>query len=119
MFLAARRIVPFVLHQVVRLRNREILFLLVVLLCLGTAWITYSLGLSLALGAFLAGLIISESEYSHDIVTNIIPFRDYFSSIFFISIGMLLQTRYLASHWESGPSHDRGPHRHPRPSWSS
>ncbi len=97
-FLAARRIVPFVLHQVVRLQNREILFLLVVLLCLGTAWVTYSLGLSLALGAFLAGLIISESEYSHDIVTNIIPFRDYFSSIFFISIGMLLQTAYLASH---------------------
>ena len=99
-FLAARRIVPFLLHQVVRLRNREILFLLVVLLCLGTAWITYTLGLSLALGAFLAGLIISESEYSHDIVTKIIPFRDYFSSIFFISIGMLLQTGYLASHWE-------------------
>jgi CPA2 family monovalent cation:H+ antiporter-2 len=99
-FLAARRIVPFLLHQVVRLRNREILFLLVVLLCLGTAWITYTLGLSLALGAFLAGLIISESEYSHDIVTNIIPFRDYFSSIFFISIGMLLQTGYLAAHWK-------------------
>ncbi len=98
-FLAARRIVPFLLHQVIRLRNREIFFLLVVLLCMGTAWITYSLGLSLALGAFLAGLIISESEYSHHIVANIMPFRDYFASIFFISIGMLLQTGYFASHW--------------------
>lgn len=98
-FLAARKIVPYVLHQVVRLKNREILFLLVVLLCLGTAWITYTLGLSLALGAFLAGLIISESEYSHDIVTNILPFRDYFASIFFISIGMLLQINYFAAHW--------------------
>lgn len=98
-FLAARRIVPYLLHQVVRLRNREILFLLVVLLCLGTAWITYSLGLSLALGAFLAGLIISESEYSHHITSNVLPFRDYFSSIFFISIGMLLQTGYFASNW--------------------
>jgi CPA2 family monovalent cation:H+ antiporter-2 len=98
-FLAARKIVPYLLHQVIRLKNQEILFLLVVLLCLGTAWITYSLGLSLALGAFLAGLIISESEYSHHIVSNITPFRDYFASIFFISIGMLLQTEYFASHW--------------------
>jgi CPA2 family monovalent cation:H+ antiporter-2 len=97
-FLAARRIVPYLLHQVIRLKNREIFFLLVVLLCMGTAWITYSLGLSLALGAFLAGLIISESEYSHHIVSDILPFRDYFSSIFFISIGMLLQTGYFAVH---------------------
>ncbi len=98
-FLAARRIVPYLLHQVIRLKNREIFFLLIVLLCMGTAWITYSLGLSLALGAFLAGLIISESEYSHHIVASIMPFRDYFASIFFISIGMLLQTGYFASHW--------------------
>lgn len=98
-FVAARRIVPFLLYQVIRLRNREIFFLLVVLLCLGTAWITYSLGLSLALGAFLSGLIISESEYSHHIVQNVMPFRDYFASIFFISIGMLLQTAYFAEHW--------------------
>jgi CPA2 family monovalent cation:H+ antiporter-2 len=97
-FLAARRIVPYLLHQVIRLKNREIFFLLVVLLCMGTAWITYSFGLSLALGAFLAGLIISESEYSHHIVSDILPFRDYFASIFFISIGMLLQTGYFASH---------------------
>lgn len=98
-FLAARRIVPFLLHQVIRLRNREIFFLLVVLLCLGTAWVTYSLGLSLALGAFLSGLIISESEYSHHIVQNVMPFRDYFASVFFISIGMLLQTAFFAEHW--------------------
>ena len=97
-FLAARRIVPYLLHQVIRLKNREIFFLLIVLLCMGTAWITYRLGLSLALGAFLAGLIISESEYSHRIVSDILPFRDYFASIFFISIGMLLQTGYFASH---------------------
>ncbi len=98
-FLAARQVVPLLLHQVVRLRNREMLFLLVVLLCLGTAWITFSLGLSLALGAFLAGLIISESEYSHHIVADILPFRDYFASIFFISIGMLLKTDYFIMHW--------------------
>jgi CPA2 family monovalent cation:H+ antiporter-2 len=98
-FFAARKIVPFLLHQVIRLRNREMFFLLVVLLCLGTAWITFSLGLSLALGAFLAGLIIAESEYSHHIVADILPFRDYFASIFFISIGMLLKTDYFLLHW--------------------
>ncbi len=98
-YFAARQVVPFLLHQVIRLRNREMFFLLVVLLCLGTAWVTYSLGLSLALGAFLAGIIISESEYSHHIVAEITPFRDYFSSIFFISIGMLLHTAYFRAHW--------------------
>jgi monovalent cation:H+ antiporter-2, CPA2 family len=98
-FLAARQIVPFLLHHVIRLRNREMFFLLVVLLCLGTAWITFSLGLSLALGAFLAGLIIAESEYSHQIVADILPFRDYFASIFFISVGMLLRTDYFLMHW--------------------
>lgn len=98
-YVAARRAVPFLLHQVILLRNREMFFLLVVLLCLGTAWVTYRLGLSLALGAFLAGLIISESEYSHHIVAEITPFRDYFASIFFISIGMLLHTAYFRAHW--------------------
>ncbi len=98
-YFAARRVVPFLLHQVIRLKNREMFFLLVVLLCLGAAWVSYSLGLSLALGAFLAGLIISESEYSHHIVAEIMPFRDYFASIFFISIGMLLHTDYFRMHW--------------------
>ncbi len=98
-YFAARQVVPFLLHQVIRLKNREMFFLLVVLLCLGAAWVTFSLGLSLALGAFLAGLIISESEYSHHIVAEIMPFRDYFASIFFISIGMLLHTDYFRMHW--------------------
>jgi CPA2 family monovalent cation:H+ antiporter-2 len=98
-YFAARQVVPFLLHQVIRLKNREMFFLLIVLLCLGAAWMTFSLGLSLALGAFLAGLIISESEYSHHIVAEIIPFRDYFASIFFISIGMLLHTNFLIMHW--------------------
>jgi CPA2 family monovalent cation:H+ antiporter-2 len=97
-YFSARLIVPFLLHQTIRLKNREMFFLLVVLLCLGAAWVTYSLGLSLALGAFLAGLIISESEYSHHIVAEIMPFRDYFASIFFISIGMLLHTDFLRMH---------------------
>ncbi len=93
--LSARWIVPQVLYQIARTRNRELFLLSVVVICLAVAWITSSMGLSLALGAFLAGLIISESEYSHQALGNILPFRDVFTSFFFVSIGMLLDVGYL------------------------
>jgi len=95
---AVAYILPRLFHQVVRLRNREVFILTIVLVCLGTAWITSLLGLSLAMGAFIAGLAISESEYSSQIVAEVIPFRDTFSSLFFISIGMLLDFRYVIAH---------------------
>jgi monovalent cation:H+ antiporter-2, CPA2 family len=88
--LAARVLVPRLLHIVVSLRSPEVFILTVVLLVLGTSWLTSAAGLSLALGAFIAGMVLSESEYSHQIVADILPFRDVFNSIFFISIGMLL-----------------------------
>jgi CPA2 family monovalent cation:H+ antiporter-2 len=92
---AARYIVPFLLHYVVRLRSSEVFVLFVVLVALGTSWLTAHFGLSLALGAFVAGLVLSESEYSHQIVADILPFRDVFNSIFFVSIGMLLSVGAL------------------------
>jgi CPA2 family monovalent cation:H+ antiporter-2 len=67
-------------------------------MCFAVAWLTSSIGLSLALGAFLAGLIISESEYSHQALSNILPFRDVFTSFFFISIGMLLDLGFVFKH---------------------
>jgi CPA2 family monovalent cation:H+ antiporter-2 len=70
---------------------------LLLVLCLGTAWFTSLAGLSLALGAFLAGLAISESEYSHQAMAEAIPFRDAFGSMFFISIGMLMDVSFLFS----------------------
>ena len=88
-------IVPQVLYQIARTRNQEIFLLSVVVICLGVAWLTSKAGLSLALGAFLAGLIISESEYSHQALGNILPFRDVFTSFFFVSIGMLLDVGFL------------------------
>ena len=94
---AARYIVPYLLHHVVRLRSPEVFTLTVVLLVLGTSWITSQTGLSLALGAFIAGMVLSESEYSHQIVSDVLPFRDVFNSIFFISIGMLLSLSALAA----------------------
>jgi CPA2 family monovalent cation:H+ antiporter-2 len=93
--LSAKWIVPQFLHQVARTRSRELFLLSVVAVCLAVAWLTSSAGLSLALGAFLAGLIISESEYSHQAFGNILPFRDLFTSFFFVSIGMLLDLGFL------------------------
>ena len=88
-------LVPWVLFQVAKTRSQEIFLLSLVVICLGVAWLTSEAGLSLALGAFLAGLIISESEYSHQALGNIIPFRDIFTSFFFVSIGMLLDVGFL------------------------
>ncbi|MBW1681710.1 MAG: cation:proton antiporter [Deltaproteobacteria bacterium] len=88
-------IVPQLLYQITRTRNQEVFLLSVVVICLGVAWLTSKAGLSLALGAFLAGLIISESEYSHQALGNILPFRDVFTSFFFVSIGMLLDVGFL------------------------
>ena len=91
----ARKLLPWLLHQVALLRNREIFVLFVILVCFGTAWLTSESGLSLALGALVAGLVISESELSHQIVADVLPLRDCFSGIFFISIGMLLDLSLL------------------------
>ena len=92
---AARIIVPRALHYIVRLRSSEVFIIFVVLVTLGTSWLTAQFGLSLALGAFIAGLVLSESEYSHQIVADILPFRDVFNSIFFVSIGMLLSVSFV------------------------
>jgi CPA2 family monovalent cation:H+ antiporter-2 len=90
---AARWVVPRLLHYVVATRRREVFLLAIILLCLGTAWASARVGLSLALGAFIAGLVISESEYSHQALGEILPLREVFNSLFFISIGMLFDIR--------------------------
>ncbi|MGI9077164.1 MAG: cation:proton antiporter [Gemmatimonadaceae bacterium] len=91
--LAARYLFPWVLHQVVRTRKREVFLLAIIMLCLGTAWVSAQIGLSLALGAFIAGLVISESDYSHQALGEILPLREVFNSLFFLSIGMLFNVR--------------------------
>jgi CPA2 family monovalent cation:H+ antiporter-2 len=89
-FVLARYLMPHVLHLVVRTRIREIFLIASLFICLGMAFLTSSLGLSLALGAFLAGVVLAESEYSHQVVSDILPFKNVFNSLFFISVGMLL-----------------------------
>ncbi|MGA7826479.1 MAG: cation:proton antiporter [Geobacteraceae bacterium] len=87
---SARFLIPWIFSQVVRTRSRELFILTIIFIGFGTAWLTAQVGLSLALGAFIAGLAISESEYSHQALGDIMPFRDAFISLFFISVGMLL-----------------------------
>ena len=94
-FVLQRYIVPRVLEAVVKTKNRELFILTVIVLCFGVAWLTSSVGLSLALGAFFAGLIISESEYSHQATANVLPFREIFISFFFISVGSLLDLQFF------------------------
>ncbi len=93
--LSARWIVPGILHQIVRTRSRELFVISILIICFGIAFITSEFGLSLALGAFLAGLVISESEYSHEATSTILPFKDSFSGLFFISVGMLMDTSFF------------------------
>jgi monovalent cation:H+ antiporter-2, CPA2 family len=89
-------LIPRFLGQIVRLRSPEIFLLTVVLLCLGMSWVTSHFGLSLALGAFIAGMVLADSDYSHQVTAEVLPFRDVFNSIFFVSMGLLLS---LAAFW--------------------
>jgi len=92
---AAWYLVPRILEHIVRSRSRELFLLTIIVMCLGIAWLTSLGGLSLALGAFIAGLVISESEYSHQATAEVLPFRDSFNSLFFVSIGILMDWRIL------------------------
>lgn len=94
--LAAWFLLPKFLKQVVHLRSPEAFLLTVVLLCLGMSWVTSHFGLSLALGAFIAGMVLADSDYSHQVTSEVLPFRDVFNSLFFVSIGMLLSFPALA-----------------------
>ncbi|MDM7934020.1 MAG: cation:proton antiporter, partial [Methanothrix sp.] len=93
--IGARWAVPRALYQVAKTKDRELFLLSIVAICFAVTYLSYLSGLSLGLGAFLAGLIISESPYSHQAFGNVLPLRDAFSSFFFISIGMLLNLEFV------------------------
>jgi CPA2 family monovalent cation:H+ antiporter-2 len=86
-------------HVVVKRRSQELFMLNLLLITLGAAWITDKAGLSLALGAFVAGMLISETEYKHQVEEDIKPFRDVLLGLFFITIGMLLNVGVVVKHW--------------------
>jgi CPA2 family monovalent cation:H+ antiporter-2 len=87
------------LNAVARTRSRELFTLTVIGLCAGVAFAGGALNLSLALGAFAAGLVVSESIYSHRILSDILPFKDLFLAIFFISVGLLIDVSVIVSDW--------------------
>jgi len=91
----AKWVIPKLLYRVASQRNRELFFITIAGICVIVAWLTNQAGLSYTLGAFLAGLIIGESDYNIDALSHIIPFRDIFAAIFFLSIGMLLDTKSI------------------------
>ena len=91
----ARKAVPWLLERVVRTRRQELFLLTVVAICFGTAWATSLAGVSLALGAFLAGLVVSESRYSAWALSEVLPLRTLFNAVFFVAVGMLLDLGFL------------------------
>lgn len=91
-------ILPKLMFAVVKTRSRELMLMTTLGFCFMVALITASIGLSLSLGAFIAGLLLSESEYSISVMENVLPFKEVFTSIFFISVGMLLNLDYFFSH---------------------
>lgn len=96
--ISARYIVPKLMHAVAKTNSKELFLLVTITLCFAVAFLTSEVGLSLALGAFIAGLIISESEYSHQATSIILPFRELFTSFFFVSVGMLLDLSFFIDH---------------------
>lgn len=92
---SSRFILPYFLHQIVKTKSRELFIITIIVICLGIAILTSHVGLSLALGAFLAGLIISESEYAHQALSDIIPFKESFMGLFFVSVGMLMNLNFV------------------------
>ncbi|HEV8354996.1 MAG TPA: cation:proton antiporter [bacterium] len=96
-FYLANRIVPTVLARVARSGNAELFILVAMAIGIGTAALSSGLGLSLALGAFLGGLIISESEFTHEILSRVLPMRDLFGALFFVSMGTLIRPQELGA----------------------
>ncbi|PYE54394.1 cation:proton antiporter [Deinococcus yavapaiensis] len=91
----ARRVMPLVLEAVARTCSQEIFLLTVIAICFGTAWISSVAGVSLALGAFLAGLVVSESRFGRQALGEVLPLQILFSAAFFVSVGLLLDVRFL------------------------
>jgi monovalent cation:H+ antiporter-2, CPA2 family len=82
--------VPYIFDKIVKTKSRELFIISIILFCIGTAMFTNSMGLSLSLGAFLAGMMLSESDYAYQAMSDVVPFKESFMGLFFVSVGMLL-----------------------------
>jgi CPA2 family monovalent cation:H+ antiporter-2 len=99
MYYVGTRFLPWLLSYIAQWNSRELFVLTITALGLGIGYTTYLVGLSFAFGAFIAGLVLSESEYGHQALSDIIPLRDIFGLLFFTSVGMLLDLQYLSAHF--------------------
>lgn len=97
MFYGGTRLIPALLQRIAAWNSRELFLIAIVALGLGIGYASYLVGLSFAFGAFVAGMVLSESEYSHQALSDIIPLRDLFGMLFFVSVGMLLDPVFLVS----------------------
>lgn len=95
LWLGIKYVMPFIMYQIAKTRIKELFIISILVICLGIVYLAGLTGISLALGAFIAGLIISETEYSDEALGFVEPFRDVFSSFFFVSIGMLLNINFF------------------------
>ena len=98
MFFLGTRLLPWLLAIVARWNSRELFILTITAIGLGIGYATYLVGLSFAFGAFVAGMVLSESDYGHQALSDIIPLRDLFGLLFFTSVGMLLDPTFLFTH---------------------
>jgi len=94
------RLLPWIMRHIAHLGSRELFLLAITAIGLGVGYLTYLVGLSFAFGAFVAGMVLSESDYGHQALSDIIPVRDLFGLLFFASVGMLLNPAFLLDHWQ-------------------
>jgi CPA2 family monovalent cation:H+ antiporter-2 len=93
------RLVPWIMGHVTRMRSSELFIVMAAVLALGAASVSSLLGLSAALGAFVAGVLLSESEFDHRVISEVVPVRDLFATLFFVSVGMLIDLHFILDHW--------------------
>lgn len=91
----AYKVIPSLMHYVAKTKSRELFIITILTICMTVTYISWKIGLSFSLGAFLSGLIISESEYKHEAMGTVIPIKDFFLSLYFVFIGMLLDIHFL------------------------
>ncbi|MBU4232593.1 MAG: cation:proton antiporter [Desulfobacterales bacterium] len=101
MIFLGTRVLPRLMAYIAKWNSRELFLLAITAIGLGVGYATYLSGLSFAFGAFAAGMILSESDYSHQALSDIIPLRDLFGLLFFTSIGMLLDPSFLLKNWDT------------------
>jgi CPA2 family monovalent cation:H+ antiporter-2 len=97
-FYLAAKVIPRILTYVARTRSQEIFLLVALAIALAASALTHAVGLTLALGAFLAGLLISESDYAHETLARMLPLRDVFGALFFVTVGALISPTAVLGH---------------------